>query len=151
MEDGVAFHKQWAKEIKDTKKLKIGKTELSFINPQPELEITVPYNDRWDLKGHIDCVDLPTIYEWKTGVMSSLEYAISYQVPLYFLLGSLSQMEIDRAVIYHFNQYKNQSDVSIVWNGREKIDKAHNFIESLAPEIEKNFIEAGLILPLDKI
>ena len=150
MEDGVAFHKKWAKEIKDKRKLKIGKSELHFVDPQPEKEITLAYNDRWDIKGHIDCVDVPTIYEWKSGVMSSLEYGAGYQVPLYFLLGELSGLEIEKAVILHYNQYKDQADISIVWNSAPQIEKARNFIDSIAPDVEKNFLEAGLILPIQR-
>lgn len=148
MAEGIEFHKRWAKEIEDTKQLKIGKSVLKFKNPKCEAKHVVKYNKWWDLSGTIDCLDVPILYEFKSGVASSLEYAGGFQTQLYFLICDLAKIKIDQARIVHYNQYTDKGDITVVWNNDEQIGKARNYIDSMAPEIYQFFKDQGI--PFDK-
>lgn len=145
MDDGLLLHKEWATKINRDKKLTLDSTTLEFKSPITELERTIEYNDRYDLKGVFDCLDGDILYEFKSGVLSSLEYAVGYQIPIYFLIGNRLNMGIEQARIIHYNQHKNKCDISLVWNTSSMLEKADNFISSLAPDIEKYFLEIGIL------
>ena len=145
MEDGIAHHKKWAQEIDKKKELKFGRSILKFNSPQTEKEIIVPYKD-YDLKGIFDCLDGDTLYEFKSGRMTSLEYLQGYQLALYFLIAKLSQIQISKAILAHYNQHENTADISIVWNNSGEIDRAVNLIETMAPEIEQYFRKKKILI-----
>lgn len=142
--DGIAFHKKWEKEILSEGKLSMGRTVLKFKNPKCEWKNIVPYNEQFDLSGTFDCIDDGGIYEWKSGVMGSLEYAQSYQLGIYFVMAEIMGLTVDRGILAHFNQHTGKADISIVWNTEREREKSRNFIDSLAPEIHQYFIENHL-------
>jgi hypothetical protein len=83
MEAGKQFHEEIAESINKYNNLPdYMDFKASFITPKTEFEITVPYNEICDIKGIFDCLDEPNLYEWKTGVSDSLEWARSGQLPL---------------------------------------------------------------------
>jgi hypothetical protein len=114
---------------------------------ETEKKIVVPYNELIDLVGVIDCLDLSnkTMYEFKTGVQTSTDYVRSHQIPLYFLLCNLSKIEIEKAYLLHYNQHTESKDFTLVWNSEEQLEKARNYIDSVAPEIYYFFKDQGLI------
>jgi len=142
---GKDFHKKVQKIIDEKKELNIVKTKLKFKKPETEKVIIINYSDRLDLKVIIDCLDTPFIYDWKTGVVNSLEYSNSYQFPLYFLACKMSGIDIERGFIVHYNQYEKKTDFTILWNGQTQIERATNYIESLAPEIYEHFEKHGIL------
>ena len=145
---GINFHKKLEDEIINNKKIKLGKTELSFENPLCEVKHKVPYNEISSLSGVYDCLDGNTLYEFKSGVQSSLEYTQSYQLGIYFLIAKKLNIEIERGIIVHYNQHEDKSDVSIVYNTNREREKAINFIDSLSYEIYKYFEDNNL--PFEK-
>lgn len=148
MTDGIKFHKLMEEEITQTKNITVGNTHFSLKNPRPEYKIITPYNERWDMSGTIDCLDDKTVYEFKTGVVPSTDYARGYQIPFYFLLMEKENIVVENAYVIHYNQYSNKTDWTMIWNGPLHIQKAQNFIDSLAPEIEQFFTEQNI--PFDK-
>jgi hypothetical protein len=148
MEDGLALHQKWAETITKKKTLDVGHTIFKFVEPKCEVKKIVSYNDKWDISGTFDILDGETIYEMKSGVMGSLEYLNTYQLPLYFLIAELAKIEVSRGILIHYNQHTNTSDVSMLWNNKRQVNKARNYIDSLAPEIEEYFITNKI--PLEK-
>jgi hypothetical protein len=144
MKQGLEYHAKWESEIKKTKKLKIGKATIKFETPKTELKKIVSYNEKWDLSGTFDCLDKTTLYEFKTGVASSMEYTNNNQLPLYFLIAELDKTPIEKGVLIRYNQYMKEADMTVLWNSRELVEKARNFVDSLAPEVEQYFIDHNL-------
>jgi hypothetical protein len=144
MEAGRAFHAEWEQEILKTGKLHFGRTDITFTAPKCEHLIRVSYNDHWDLKGTMDCVDAPVLYEFKTGKTPALDFASTFQIPIYFLLNEMIGNPLERAILLHLNQYTNESEYVVVWNSPEKMAGARNFIETLAPEIETYWEEHNI-------
>jgi hypothetical protein len=141
MEEGSMFHKKWEAEIKKTKKLKIGKTTLRFKNPECEKLITIPFNDYFDLKGTMDCIDGSTLYEFKSGKTKGLDFAGTMQIPIYFLLNEMVGNTLDRAVLLHYDQHRDKTEYIVVWNDIVKMEGARNWVETLGNELYQYFIE----------
>lgn len=155
MAQGRALHEKWANDIKNTKTLVLGATTLRFDSPRCEYgsngELNKPYNELWDVGGRFDCLDKKILYEFKSGVKTALDYAGEYQIPFYFLLAELAEIEIEKAILAQYNQYQNKTDLIIIWNGKEQIERVRNWIDSLAYDIYDYFRNNGLILNgLDK-
>ena len=142
---GKDFHKKVEKIINKKKEITLAGTNFKFEKPETEKVIIINYSDHWDLKVIIDCLDENTIYDWKTGVVNSLEYSNSYQFPLYFLACKMSGIDIERGFMVHYNQYEKKTDFTIIWNGQTQIERATNYIESLAPEIYEHFEKHGIL------
>lgn len=149
MMEGRRLHEEWASKINKDKTLTLGLTTLTFNSPQTEFggngELNKPYNDLWDLGGRFDCIDSPVLYEFKSGVKNALDYAGEYQIPFYFLLADLAGLKIERAILLHYNQYLNKSDLVIVHNSKDQVNKARNFVDSIAPSVYQYFLDNGLI------
>lgn len=148
MQFGSEFHKKLEDAISMHKRIKLGKSTFEFKNPEPEKRIVTPFNDRWDMSGMIDCYDEGTIYEFKSGVISSTDYSNGYQIPFYFLMCVRNDLVAKEAYIIHYNQHEKKADWTKVWNNKEQMEKAENYIDSLAPEIEEYFLSEGV--PLEK-
>jgi hypothetical protein len=146
MQDGKDIHEQIANHIKETNNLP---TFLNFnytlMIPEPEKSVVVTYNELCDLKAVFDCLDEPTLFEWKTGVSDSLEWARTFQIPMYFLIAELAKIKIDKAYLVRYNQYTKESDYSIVHNTPKQIEEARNVIDSVVYPIHKYFSEVGYI------
>lgn len=89
--------------------------------------------------GKIDCIDAPIIYEFKTGKQSSEAYASSKQTGVYAVLATRSNIYVDRAEIYHYDQYINKFDMSAVWLTDNVLEDAENWILTLGAEIHEYF------------
>jgi len=141
MEEGLEYHKKWAEEIQRNKEL----FGIKFKDPKVEMEVVCRYDDFWNIKGIYDCMDGDRLYEFKSGVMGSNEYARTMQLPFYFLIAELKGLKIREGRIIHHNQKINETDLTIVFNNKERISEARNFIDTLAPEIEKYVLENNLL------
>ncbi len=148
MKFGKKFHEKVAFAINTHKRMVVGNSKFEFKNPQTELKLIVPFNEKWDLSGTLDCLDEDTLYEFKSGETSSVDYANDYQVYFYFLLCELAKIPVEEAFLIHYNQFIKRADWVLVWNGEGQKEEARNYIESLAPEIS-DFFEKNNI-PLDK-
>jgi hypothetical protein len=143
IEAGRKFHKDLESKILTDKCVKLGNTNISFSAPQVEVKYNVTLDDRFTLTGVIDCIDGTTIYEWKTGVQTSEDYARGYQLGTYFLLMELSSQTVNSGIIGHFNQYEKQCDISIVHNSKAIKEKTLDFIYGVGGDIY-NFFEENI-------
>lgn len=146
MEAGKELHKEISDHIV---KFNVLPDYLNFSGklsvPKPEQEIIVDYSEIATIKGIIDCLDEPNLYEFKTGVSDSLEWTRTFQIPLYFLICEIAKIPIDTAYLIRYNQYKKESDYTVVHNSKRLRDQARNVVDTVSPEIHKFFTEQGLI------
>lgn len=146
MQEGTRFHQEWANYINRYKTLPgvFGSKRLS--NPKTEIRMVANLEPWLDLSGVIDCLDEKTVYEFKTGIKTSEGYASLMQTRVYGLLCSLNGIEIDRAIINHYNQYLKESDSSMVWITERAIEHAKEWAITIGSEIYSYFSENGLFL-----
>ena len=146
MEEGRKYHEDIANSIDKT-----GKTpeymafNYDFKDSETEKAITVPYNEICDVKGIIDCLDGKNMFEWKTGVSGSADWARTNQLPLYFMICDLAGIEVTSAYVVHYNQYTEKTDYTIVHNSEKLIEKGRNIVDSVCYEIRDYFNEQGLL------
>lgn len=146
MEAGKQIHNEIAEHIEKTKKFpEYLRVKYPLELPKPEQELIVRYNDFFDLKCYIDCLDNDTIFEFKTGTTDSLEWARTDQIPLYFLICELSGIPVKRAFLIHYNQYTDKADFCIIHNTKDLIERARNLVDSVGPDILQFFLEKGLL------
>jgi hypothetical protein len=145
MKMGKDIHQEIADFVNAEKKLPPFLPKLPLVNPQTEHRIVVKYNELFDLSGVIDLLDEPILYEFKTGVNDSLVWSSEDQIPFYFLLAEIQEIEIEKGYLVHFNQYNRTCDFTQVWNGKQMRERARNLIDSIGPEIHDYFVREGLI------
>jgi len=145
MEDGKRIHKEIADYINKHKKLPDYLPNFTLKTPIAEKELIISYNEMFYIKVIIDCLDLPLIYEWKTGGQDSINWARTYQLPLYFLVCEMSGIKVDSGFLAHYNQKTKEKDFVVVHNSPTKIEEAKNLIDSIGPEIYEYFLKEGLI------
>lgn len=149
MEEGIKWHKRWEKGSQKGK-LEIGEVRLNYLSPEPEKEITVNFDEFFDLKCRLDCLDRDQrlFDEYKTGVLSSKEYARGGQPDFYYLITKIAKIPIDKCRLTHFNQYEKRADMTVIWFDEESIENAINYIETIGSDIREYFIKNNI--PLDK-
>lgn len=145
MDSGREIHESIRQHVATTGKLPSYLFSQELHKPEPEKEIIVPYNEQFDLKVIIDCLDTPTGYEWKTGVSDALTWARTAQIPLYMLACELAGIPVEKFYLVRWNQHNKTRDWAMVWNTPDKIETARNWIDSIAPEIFEYFNANGLI------
>lgn len=145
MEEGKEIHNQIAEHIEKKGQFPDWFFPVELENPEPEKEVVVSYNEYFDLKCYMDCLDNGILYEYKTGVTDSLEWARSDQLPLYFLIAELGGLTVVSGYLIHYNQYLKEVDFAIVHNTQSKRDRARELIDSAGPEIYEYFVTEGLI------
>ena len=114
-----------------------------LVDPKPEEIVIVEYNELFNIKGIFDCRDGTTLFEFKTGGTDSLAWARTWQLPIYFLIAEIAEIEIDKAFLIRNNGEK--TDFCIVHNTKKKREMAANIIDSIAPEIYAYFEQQGLV------
>lgn len=114
-----------------------------LIKPRTQEKWEAEYGD-YEIVGVPDIVDETTLYEIKTGGKDSGSYSIDFQVSMYLLLAELKKINIEKAYILHYDQVSNTKDRSLIWNSREEVDRAKNWIETIAPEIMAYFTDNDL-------
>lgn len=144
MADGREWHKKWEEHVKNTKTMPLEFGGKALINPSAEGKKVVHITDWLDLVGVIDCYDKPDIYEWKTGKQSSEVYANSKQAGTYGVLATLSGLYVEKAHIYHYDQYAKKYEMSTVWLTDKLLKDTLNWIETIAGEMHNYLTENKL-------
>lgn len=117
MKEGKKFHKSWENYINKNKRLhpQLSSTTKVLKNPICELKLEMDINDQIQFVGVIDCLDTPIVYEFKSGIKHSSNYATSKQIDVYALLLEEHGYKVDKGIYCHFDQYKKEIDNSIIW------------------------------------
>ena len=144
MEEGIMYDKEITEWVDLYKKLPDEFGGDTLLNPQPQEKIVVSFNEMCDLVIVPDIIDTPILWENKTGVKDSADYANDFQIPMYFLGLDLAKIRVDRAIINHYNQHTDTLDRTLVWKSPQEIERAKNFINTLAPEIHQYFTDNGI-------
>jgi hypothetical protein len=98
----------------------------------------------------IDCLDSPTVHEYKTGVSSANVYANSMQMPLYALGAMLLGYYVNKGIIYRLNQHRKRAngtydvEIATVWLTDKQIEKAQNWMLTIASEMHNYFLTNDL-------
>jgi len=146
MEEGKKFHQEIADHLT---KFNLLPSYIQFGGkftvPKPEQELIVDYSEIATIKGVIDCLDEPNLYEFKTGVTDSLEWSRTQQIPLYFLICELAKVNVDTAYLIRYNQYAKETDYTIIHNNKRLVEQARNVVDTVSPEIHKFFMDQGLL------
>lgn len=146
MEDGKEYHKEIAEHINKFNRLPdYMNFNLTFKMPEPEKEVVVEYNELFNLKGVFDCFDNPDLFEFKTGVSDSLEWARTWQLPFYFLIAEINKTPVERAFLIRHNQYKKETDFAVIHNSQRLRDQARNVVDTVGPDIYTYFTDQGLL------
>lgn len=146
MEAGKDFHKKWEDATKETGYLPKVFGDVKISNPLTELYSVVELDDWLLLSGVVDCYDpdFGVIYEYKTGKQSSEAYANTKQPAVYALLLTESGHKPRKIEIHHYDQYKNKSDMSIVWVTPQLIADGLEWVTSLGAEAHNYFVTNSL-------
>lgn len=144
MAEGSEFHKNWEQETLKSKCLPAVFGGAKLIAPKCELKLVAQLDEWLELVGVIDCMDAPTIYEFKTGKTSSEIYANGVQPAVYGVLSTMSGYVVDKAEVHHYDQYTKKVDMSIVWLTKKHLEDAYNWVYSLSSEMHAYFLENDL-------
>lgn len=137
MEDGIKHHTMWQNHIIKHKELH---PQLTIIPkklkyPECEMKLTMPITDDIEFVGMIDCLDEPTLYEFKTGVKTANEYASTHQGILYGMLATYHGLSVDKIIYIHFNQYLKETDSAMVWLTSKAVDESKQWLIDTASEM----------------
>jgi len=141
---GKEYHEKWANHTKATGCLPTEFGGAKLTKPVTEIKSVVSLDEWLDLVFIIDCLDEPTIHEYKTGKQSSEAYAGGMQLGVYAVGATMQGFYVTKGIIHHYDQYTKKSDNSTVWLTDKLIDEAQNWIISLASEIHNYFITNNL-------
>lgn len=148
MEDGKEFHEQWQKETEETGCLPAVFGGQKLQKPITEKKV-VHHLEPWlDLVGVIDCLDAPTVFEYKTGVTSAAQYANSVQGGIYALLATLSEVYVERLEYHVWNQHTKKAEMAIVWISDTVLAEALEFVKTYAGEMHDYLMENDLYAQL---
>lgn len=151
MAEGKAYHEQWAKHTQATGCLPIefGNTKLN--KPVTEIKSVVSLGDWIDLVFIIDCLDEPTIHEYKTGKQSSDAYAGGMQLGVYGIGATLKGYYVTKGIIHHYDQHVKKSENSTVWLTDKLLDDAQNWVLTIGGDMHDYFIKNDLYARFGKV
>lgn len=137
MEDGLRIHKEIEKHIICYNNFPEWLFQGGLVLPKCEEKVVISYNDMIDISGIFDCIDdaTKTLYEFKTGTQSSVDWARTHQIPMYFMMLERLGREVEKAFLIHYNQHTKKKDWVVIHNSPEMIAKAENYVETYANEI----------------
>lgn len=144
MAEGKAFHKQWEEYIIKNQALPPEFGDKKLIKPLPEFKTVVQIHPWLRLVGIVDCLDAPTIYEFKTGKRSSEKYANDFQTGVYGIIATMSGYFVDRAEIFAYDQYKKSYDWSMLWLTDKYLKDSLEWVETISSEMFSYFEENKL-------
>lgn len=140
MEEGLKWDKLVNDSVEGHRKLPTAFGGGMLSNPKSQLKLVAQYNTYYDLVGVIDILDETILYEIKTGSSKdSADYSLDFQIGIYLLLTDLSKIEVEKAIILHYDQNRNTLDKTLIWNSIEERKRAKNYIDTLAPDIYEYF------------
>ena len=147
MEEGSKIHKEIEEYIIKYNAFPDWLFSGGLVLPRTEEKVVIEHSEFIDLSGIFDCYDMATktLYEFKTGVQSSTDWARTHQIPIYFYMLQKLGRECDRAILIHYNQHTKQKDWTIVHNSPKQIEKAINYIETYSGDIYSFMQREGLI------
>ena len=157
MADGHLWHEKWKGETLETGCLPKVFGGAKLINPTVEIKKVLPINEWLDFVFIIDCLDEPTIHEYKTGTQSASAYANSYQIPLYAIGATMMEKYVDRGIIHRLNQHKKKPDgnydveTSTVWITDRLMANAQEWLMTIASEMHNYFITNDLYAKFGKV
>lgn len=134
MLEGRRLHKVVEEHIRKNKMFPEWFSKMPLKNPTPEQKFIIPYNDLWDMSFVIDCMDGTEFHEYKFGKTEITSWARSYQIPLYFLGFTIMGKPMDLAHLTHYNQFTKKREYMSIAYGDGLIEKARNWVDSIAPE-----------------
>jgi len=128
MDEGSAKHDEWRRHVLATGCLpqEFGGAKLN--NPSVENKNVIQLENWLDFVYIPDLVDGQTIYEFKTGVTTSQQYADSKQMGVYAVGLTFDKVFVNRGVVLHWNQYTRKADTSTVWLTDKVLRDAHHWI-----------------------
>lgn len=144
MAEGLDYHEEWQAHIEKTKTLPAVFGSIPLNAPVCEDKIVIPVYDWLDLVVKPDCIDLPIIHEFKTGVSESSDYARTYQPATYAIGMVLLKRPVKYVDIHQYNQYSKKATYSRVVVTERLIKDGLNFIETVGSEMHTYFMEQGL-------
>lgn len=137
--DGRAFHKKWDKETVRTGCLPKVFGGKKLNNPKPEHKIVKQLNDWLTLVGVMDNLDLPVMYEYKTGRSSAGAYANGHQHCVYQLL----EPRLLLAEYYAYNQYTDEVTFERVHLNEETLRQGVEWVVTLASDMRATLENMG--------
>jgi len=144
MGEGKDYHDQFEEETRKTGHLPAIFGGKQLNKPVVEFKNTVKIEEWLQLKFKIDCLDEPTIYEYKTGKETSESYAESHQLGVYGVGCTLSGIFVNKAEVYHFDQYTKKVDMSVRWITKKMLENDLNWIVTISSEMHNYFLENDL-------
>ena len=145
MVDGLRIHKEIEQHITMHNAFPDWLFKGELVLPKCEEKVVINYDEFFDISGIFDCVDLATktLYEFKTGTQSSIDWARTHQIPLYFMLLGRLNRDVEKAYLIHYNQHNKTKDWVVIYNSPEMIEKANNYVLTYGGEI-RNYLENSL-------
>lgn len=144
MAEGKDLHKEWEAHINKTKTLPTVFGGGALKNPIAEGKKVIQLHDWLELVYIPDCIESPTLHEFKSGKQSSLHYSNDWQIAIYAVGATLSGHYIKLAKIHHYDQHTKQSDMSVVWITDKLLNNTYEKIITVASEMHNYFEENGL-------
>lgn len=145
MAEGRKIHKEIEDHIKKTSTFPDWLFKGTLVHPKSEHKLYAPYNELFDLSAVFDCLDEPTLYEFKTGVSDSLDWIGNGQLGFYFLICEINHIPVEKGVLIHWDQKAKANDWAMVWNSQRLRSQARNLIDSIAPDIWAFFDSTGVL------
>lgn len=140
MEEGIKWDKLVNESVTAHNALPIEFGGDKLQSPTAQVKWVAEYNEQFDLVGVADVIDGKTLYEIKTGSSKdSADYSIDFQIGMYLVLARLKEVEIEKAMILHYDQNAKTLDKTLIWNSKEERARANNYIDSIAPDIYEYF------------
>jgi len=140
MAAGKELHKKWEAETMRTKCLPAVLGGAPLKDPKVEHKIVASLAPWLNLVGVIDLNDGDTLYEYKSGVQSSEQYASGKQHGVYALLAREAGYDPKLIKIYHYNQYTKRKDLSLIWVTDKLVADAREWVETIAGEMQNYYL-----------
>lgn len=131
MKFGIAMHKEWEREVKETNCLPAVFGGRQLVNPQTEVYKVVQLLDWLWLSGIVDLKEEWTLYDYKTGKGSASSYTNSLQSGCYKILHP-------EATVFRFlcwNQYTNKVSTSMVHLTEGMMQRSLDHVVTIACDI----------------
>lgn len=147
---GIDWHEKWEKYILKNKKLPEEFGGGGLKNPQCEIKMEIQGSefgkeyDWLEMVGVLDCLDEPTIHEFKSGKSPIGRYESSYQTVMYALMAEKRGHEVDRGIIHHYDGVAKEYETSMIWLTQKRKDDTLDKILTAGFEIKTYFDKENL-------
>ena len=147
MNDGILLHEELDRYITKFGNLPDWFSNVKLGKGRTEQKLVARYNDIFELSGMMDYLDTENgvIYDWKFGTTSALDWAGTWQMPLYFLICDLLEIPVKSGRIIRHNQYEKKTDWCVVHNTKSARELIENVIETVGNDAYLFFEREGLL------